>query len=216
MNKCDYEPETCENEPRKNITGTENKQIPMPLFRVQNNLQIIMIPRKLRFSENSDSPKILILRKSNASKLSTVIEVFEIIEIWSGISIRFNQSECQFFTTWYFLTCSLRSTSVVNKSEKYRNVPSTFPCLTLQWPFLLTKRVCRLRSDTSWFGKSLETRGLSSVPFVMLYQDFYRVPKHLWPWPPQPEKRQNFGVKSNFSNFNPKKHFRAQNVRLWG
>ena len=108
-------------------------------------------------------------------------------------------------TTWYFLTCSLRSTSVVNKSEKYRNVPSTFPCLTLQWPFLLTKRVCRLRSDTSWFGKSLETRGLSSVPFVMLYQDFYRVPKHLWPWPSK--ERQNFGVKSKFSTFNPNKHF---------
>ena len=105
-------------------------------------------------------------------------------------SIEFNQSECQFPTTWYFLTCSLRSTSVVNKSEKYRNVPSTFPCLTLQWPFLLTKRVCRLRSDTSWFGKSLETRGLSSVPFVMLYQDIYRVAK-IWPNPKkmtQPKK----------------------------
>ena len=32
MNKSDYEPETCENKPRKNITGTENKQIPMPLL----------------------------------------------------------------------------------------------------------------------------------------------------------------------------------------
>ena len=171
MNKCDYEPETCENEPWKNITGTENKQIPMPLFQVQNKppeippkITIpskITIPRKYYLSkiwcfENFDVPKKQIFEKSRSLHDQSR-------------SIEFNQSECQFSTAWYFLTCSLRSTSVVNKSEKYRNVPSTFPCLTLQWPFLLTKRVCRLRSDTSWFGKSLETRGLSRFPFVMLY-----------------------------------------------
>ena len=40
MNKSDDEPETCEHEPRKYVTGTENKQIPMPLF---TSKQIIYI-----------------------------------------------------------------------------------------------------------------------------------------------------------------------------
>ena len=68
MNKCDYEPETCENEPWKNITGTENKQIPMPLFQVQNNSPKIMILRKFWVPEKFDSAKDLIPESPNSPK----------------------------------------------------------------------------------------------------------------------------------------------------